>query len=78
MLRDDIRGDVEYEIGHIHGAKTTPLGSLVFRVVRLMNPDSQVVIYSAGGDCDLAWQAVRRLENHHMTDVRLYETGLAG
>lgn len=74
----DVRGDVEYEIGHIPGAKTTPLGSLVFRVVRIMNPDSLVVVYSAGGDCDLAVQAVQRLENHHMTNVHCYTDGLAG
>lgn len=74
----DVRGDVEYEIGHIPGAKTTPLGSLVFRVVRVMNPDTPVVVYSAGGDCDLAIQAVQRLENHHMTNVHVYADGLSG
>jgi rhodanese-related sulfurtransferase len=74
----DVRGDVKYEIGHIPGAKSTPLGSLVFRVVRIMNPDSLVVVYSAGGDCDLAVQAARRLENHHMTNVQVYKDGLAG
>jgi len=36
----DVRGDVEYEKGHIPGAKTAPLGSLVFRVACVMNPDS--------------------------------------
>ena len=74
----DVRGDVDYEIGHIPGAKTAPLGSLVFRVVRVMNPDSFVAVYSAGDGCTLAAQAVTRLENLGMTNVHCYSDGLAG
>jgi len=74
----DVRGDVDFEQGHIPGAMTAPLGSLVFRVVRVMNPDSFVVVYSGGGDCDLAARAAERLENLGMTNVHCYEDGLAG
>ena len=74
----DVRGDVEFEIGHIPGAGTAPLGSLVFRVVRVMNPDSLVVVYGEGGDCTLALRAARRLEDLGMENVRCYEDGLAG
>lgn len=74
----DVRGDVKYEIGHIPGAKTAPLGSLVFRVARIMNPDSLVVVYSAGKGCSLGAEAVDRLENLGMTNVRCYSEGLAG
>ena len=35
----DVRGDVEFERGHLPGARTAPLGSLVFRVARIMNPE---------------------------------------
>jgi len=72
----DVRGDVEYEKGHIPGAKTAPLGSLVFRVAHIMNPDSQVVVYSGGGDCTLAEQAAQRLQNLGMKSVYVYEGGL--
>jgi rhodanese-related sulfurtransferase len=74
----DVRGDVEFEFGHIPGAKTAPLGSLVFRVARVMNPDSFVAVYSDGGDCRLATDAARRLENLGLRNVHSYEDGLAG
>jgi rhodanese-related sulfurtransferase len=74
----DVRGDVEYESAHIPGAKTAPLGSLVFRVARIMNPDSFVAVYSAGGDCGLAAQAAERLENLKLSNVHCYEEGLEG
>jgi cystathionine beta-lyase len=74
----DVRGDVKFEQGHIPNAMTAPLGSLVFRVVRVMNPDSFVVVYSDGGSGDLAQQAVKRLENLGMTNVHCYVDGLSG
>ena len=74
----DVRGDVEYERGHIPGAKTAPLGSLVFRVARLMRPDSFVAVYSAGEDCELGARAARRLEDLKLRNVHYYEAGLEG
>jgi rhodanese-related sulfurtransferase len=74
----DLRGDVEFEQGHIPGAKTSPLGSLVFRVARLMNPDSFVAVYSDGGNCTLAAEAVQRLEDLGLRNVHCYEDGLEG
>jgi rhodanese-related sulfurtransferase len=74
----DVRGDVKFEQGHIPDSMTAPLGSLVFRVVRVMNPESYVVVYSDGGDCDLSRQAVTRLENLGMKNVHCYEDGLSG
>lgn len=74
----DVRGDVDYEQGHIPGAKTAPLGSLVFRVARLMNADSFVVVYSAGNECKLAAEAVERLENLGLKNVHCYEDGIGG
>ncbi|MFH2002426.1 MAG: rhodanese-like domain-containing protein [Planctomycetota bacterium] len=74
----DVRGDVDYEIGHIPGAKTAPLGSLVFRVARLMNPDSFVAVYSNGDGCTLGAEAVERLENLGLKNVHCYEEGIEG
>ena len=74
----DVRGDLEFELGHIPGTKTAPLGSLVFRVARIMNPDSFVAVYSAGGDCRLVTEAARRLENLGLRNVHRYEDGLEG
>lgn len=74
----DVRGDVEFELAHIPGANTAPLGSLVFRVARLMERDSFVAVYSSGGDCDLAARAAQRLEYLKLRNVHLYEEGLEG
>ena len=74
----DVRGDVEFERAHIPGGKSAPLGSLVFRVARLMNPDSFVAVYSGGKDCELAARAAQRLENLGLRNVHHYEDGLEG
>jgi len=74
----DVRGDVAYEQGHIPDAKTAPLGSLVFRVAHVMNPESTVVVYSAGGDCRLGAEAAERLEHLGLRNVYWYEKGLKG
>lgn len=74
----DVRGDLEYEEGHIPGAKTAPLGSLVFRVAGTMNPDSLVILYSEGGICARAMEAAKRLEALRMTNVHVYPDGLDG
>jgi len=74
----DVRGDVEFELGHIPGTMTAPLGSLVFRVARVMNPDSFVAVYSAGKDCRLGAEAAQRLENLGLRNVHCYEDGLDG
>ena len=73
----DVRGDVTYEQAHIPGAKTAPLGSLVFRVARVMNRDSLIVVYAGGGD-GLATQATERLENLGLSNVFCYEAGIEG
>jgi len=74
----DVRGDVEYDQAHIPEAKSAPLGSLVFRVADVMNPGSEVVVYSNGKDCDLAVQAAERLEKLRLTNVAVYAEGLEG
>ncbi len=74
----DVRGDVEFEQGHIPGAKTAPLGSLVFRVASVMNPGSFVAVYSANPDDGLAAEAARRLGDLGLTNVHVYELGIDG
>ena len=73
----DVRGDLEFAEGHIPGAKSAPLGALIARVARVMNPASFVAVYSWGDD-DLAGEAARRLEDLGMTNVHVYEAGYSG
>lgn len=74
----DVRGDIEFEKGHLPGAMTAPLGSLTFRVASVMKPDSLVVVYSSGGACHLAADAAARLQDLRMTNVQVYEDGVKG
>ncbi|MDJ0767100.1 MAG: rhodanese-like domain-containing protein [Myxococcota bacterium] len=74
----DVRGDVAYEEGHIPGAKTAPLGSLVFRVASIMNPDSHIAVYADEADASLAAEATERLENLGLKNVYCYAEGLEG
>ncbi len=74
----DVRGDIEFEKGHIPGAKTAPLGSLVFRVASIMNPESFVATYSASSEDGLAAQAVDRLEHLGLRNVYSYADGIDG
>lgn len=74
----DVRGDIKFEKGHIPGAGSAPLGSLVFRVASVMNPDTEVVVYSDGGECVLAQEAAVRLEKLRMLNVSFYSDGLQG
>lgn len=71
----DVRGDLEFEFGHIPGSMTAPLGSLAFRVASVMRPDSFVVVYSSGTD-GLAASAAERLGGLRLTNVHRYEEGL--
>lgn len=74
----DVRGDVEYEAGHIPGAKTAPLGSLTFRVADVMRPESMVVVYAEDAESPIARDAVERLERLRLKNVHCYADGLAG
>lgn len=71
----DVRGDLEFEAGHIPGAMTAPLGSLTFRVASVSKPDSFVAVYSTGDD-GLAERAATRLEDLRMTNVHVYTGGI--
>lgn len=74
----DVRGDIAYEQAHIPGAKTAPLGSLTFRVARIMKPGSFVAVYAQGPKGGLAEEAVGRLQNLGLTNVHCYSDGIEG
>jgi rhodanese-related sulfurtransferase/DNA-binding HxlR family transcriptional regulator len=57
----DVRPQVEYEAGHIEGARSIPLSELERRLAELP-PDAEVVAYCRGPFCAYAHEAVRRLQ----------------
>jgi rhodanese-related sulfurtransferase len=59
----DVRPEVEYQAGHIEGARSIPLDELERRLAELP-PDTDVVAYCRGPFCVYAHEAVRRLRSH--------------
>jgi rhodanese-related sulfurtransferase/biotin operon repressor len=56
----DVRPELEYEAGHIEGARSIPLDELERRLAELP-PDTEVIAYCRGPFCAYAHEAVRRL-----------------
>jgi rhodanese-related sulfurtransferase/DNA-binding HxlR family transcriptional regulator len=56
----DVRPSVEFEAGHIEGARSIPLDELEERLAELP-PDREVIAYCRGPLCAFAPEAVRRL-----------------
>ena len=68
----DVRPEVEYEAGHIEGAKSIPLEELERRLAELP-PDAEIVAYCRGPYCVYAHEAVRQLHAAGRSARRLEE-----
>jgi len=68
----DVRPEVEYEAGHIEGARSIPLGELERRLAELP-PEAEIVAYCRGPFCAYAHEAVRRLRAEGRSARRLEE-----
>jgi rhodanese-related sulfurtransferase/predicted transcriptional regulator len=68
----DVRPEVEYEAGHIEGARSIPLDELERRLAELPS-DAEIVAYCRGPFCAYAHDAVRRLRAHGHRARRLQE-----
>jgi DNA-binding transcriptional ArsR family regulator len=66
----DVRPSLEYEAGHIPGARSIPLDELDARLGELP-ADMEVVAYCRGPYCALAYEAVRRVRRHGRRARRL-------
>jgi rhodanese-related sulfurtransferase len=66
----DVRPSLEYEAGHIPGARSIPLDELDARLGELP-ADMEIVAYCRGPYCALAYEAVRRLRRHDRRARRL-------
>lgn len=72
----DSREAEDYEAGHISGAVSVPLSAYRDGEVPLYVPKgSLVVIYCAGGDCELSQDLARLLVKDGYRKVRVYEGG---
>ena len=65
----DVRPVVEFEAGHISGARSVPIGEL--RRSRSLPKDIEIVAYCRGPYCVYADDAVRQLRRRGFTAVRL-------
>ncbi len=65
----DVRPSVEYEAGHIPGARSVPVGEL--RRLRSLSKDIEIVAYCRGPYCVYADEAVRQLRRRGFTARRL-------
>ena len=68
----DVRPGVEFEAGHIEGARSIPLDELQARLAELP-ADREVVAYCRGPFCAYAYDAVRRLHAAGRSARRLEE-----
>ena len=68
----DVRPDVEFQAGHIEGARSIPIDELDDRLVELP-ADAEVIAYCRGPFCAYAHDAVRRLQAAGRTARRLEE-----
>ena len=66
----DVRPTLEYEAGHIPGARSIPLDELDARLGELP-VDMEIVAYCRGPYCALAYEAVRRVRHHGRRGRRL-------
>jgi rhodanese-related sulfurtransferase/DNA-binding transcriptional ArsR family regulator len=66
----DVRPTLEYEAGHIPGARSIPLDELDARLGELP-VDMEIVAYCRGPYCALAYEAVRRVRHHGRRARRL-------
>lgn len=70
ILVVDVRPVLEYEAGHIPGARSIPLEELEARLDELPR-DAEIVAYCRGPYCTFAHEAVRRLRHHGRRARRL-------
>jgi rhodanese-related sulfurtransferase len=69
----DVRPTVEYDAGHIRGARSVPLAELR-RHLRELPPDAEIVAYCRGPYCVYANDAVKQLRKSGY-DARRLEDG---
>jgi rhodanese-related sulfurtransferase len=69
----DVRPPVEYEAGHVRGARSVPLAELR-RHLRELPPDTEIVAYCRGPYCVYANDAVKQLRKRGF-DARRLEDG---
>jgi rhodanese-related sulfurtransferase/DNA-binding HxlR family transcriptional regulator len=68
----DVRPPAEYEAGHIHGARSLPIGHLR-RTLRDLPADLEIVAYCRGPFCVFADDAVRQLRRKGLRARRLQD-----
>ena len=72
----DVRDKTDYEVEHIKGAISVPIGELLIRAVQNWGKDHEVIVYCGSFECPASSNAARLLDEAGFENVLQYEGGL--
>lgn len=76
----DARVPEQYEAGHLPRALSLPVADVAHRIgtyVSQLTPETPILVYCGGADCDDALELALRLREYGFTDLTLYPGGFA-
>jgi rhodanese-related sulfurtransferase len=72
----DVRDKVDYEVEHIRGAISVPIGELLMRALQHWGRDYEVIVYCGSFECQASTEAAKLLDEAGFENVLEYEGGL--
>jgi rhodanese-related sulfurtransferase len=72
----DVREKNDYEVEHIKGAISVPIGELLTRSVQNWGRDHEIIVYCGSFECPASSNAAKMLDDAGFENVLEYEGGL--
>lgn len=72
----DVRDKSDYEVEHIKGAISVPLGELLMRALQHWGKGHEIIVYCGSFECTDSSKAAKMLEDAGFENVLEYEGGL--
>ena len=72
----DVRDKNDYEVEHIKGAISVPIGELLNRAVQNWGRDNEIIVYCGSFECPTSSKAAKLLDDAGFENVLDYEGGL--
>lgn len=72
----DIRDKADYEVEHIKGAISVPIGELQVRALQHWGKDHEVIVYCGSFECPASANAAKLLDDAGFENILEYEGGL--